>query len=612
MVIMKRFILGIMPFLFAGGVVFSEDLELRGIDVRSSRLKEVATQSVSDLVIMDRKEMLKKSVSSIFESLFDEVGIDWSRTGTFGGVSSVYIRGGKSNQVLFMFEDIPLNDTVGLGTSQFSRIPPVIDRLEILKGPQSIIYGSDAMSGLIYLGLDRGRGKPVLTFDFLYGERDTVRSIVGYKGSLDRFHFNFRTSFFNTKNFDMTKDNDNPDDIDFSRNASLAFKVGYVWNKAILDVFFLGYNSGLNFDNCNNKIDARCIEDVIMNAEGVRVNLFPLNNYNIKFTLGRSDTFRNYREEASAFGKFRGIVFYSDIDNYIKFSKVSLSFGASMKEESGETSTISITRFRTNSFYSNVLLKPFRYWQIQGGVRYDDSDTFQDKTVYKAGSTLYVRPLNLIVYGSYATAYRTPNIFEFTYGGTQGLNPEESKGYQAGLKGRWCRLFAGFGIYETFYENLIDYDTSTFSYRNLGYARSEGKEVYMGFFITRSMTAKAFFSNTYSYCISGCGYLKPKDQVPRIPKEKWGIVIKGKTGNIDTNLSFVRVGKRNDVKYSGGQPTLVTLKGYSLLNAYLGYRISDNYKIYIQGINLLNENYEEVYGYNTLGRSLFAGVEVRY
>ncbi len=609
---MRKNLVGTIILLSFMSSVFAQDLELRGIDVRSSRLKEVATQSVSDIIVMDSREIMKKSVSSVFESLFDEVGIDWSRTGTFGTVSNVYIRGGKGNQVLFMFEDIPLNDPMGLGTSQFARVPPIVDRMEILKGPQSIIYGSNAMSGLIYLGLDRGRGKPVMSFDFLYGERDTVRSVVGYRGSLDRFHFNFRASFFNTKNFDITRQDDNIEDVDFSRNSALTFKVGYVWNKALLDVFFLGYESGLNFDNCNNRIDARCIENVIMNVEGVKVNLFPLNNYNIKFTIGRSDTTRAYGGEASSYGKFRGIVFYSDIENYIKFSKLSFSFGGSMKEESGEATNINITRFRTNSVYSNVLLTPFRYWQIQGGIRYDDSDTFRDKTVYKAGSTIYIKPINVILYGSYATAYRTPNIFEFTQGGTQGVKPEESKGYQAGLKGRWCRLFAGFGIYETFYENLIDYDTNTLSYKNLGYTRAEGKEVYMGFFITKSMTAKAFFSDTYSYCITGCGYLKPKEQVPRIPREKWGIVIKGTAGRIDTNLSFVRIGERNDMAFNGGQPSIVNLKGYSLFNAYIGYRISDNYKVYVQGINLLDEKYEEVYGYNTIRRSVYAGVEVRY
>ncbi len=609
---MKRTLLSYITTLCLGGTLFAQDLEMRGIEVRASRLKEVATQSISDIIIMDDREILKKSVSSLFESVFDEVGIDWARSGTFGTVSSIFIRGGRSDQVLFMFEDIPLNDPVGLGTSQFANMPPIIDRMEILKGPQSVIYGSDAMSGLIYMGLERGRGKPEISFDFLYGERDTVRSIVGYKGSVDRFHFNFRAAFFNTKNFDITRKNDNTDDIDFYRNSSLAFKVGYVWNRALLDVFFLGYEGGLNFDNCNNKIDAKCIENKILNVGGVKVSFFPLNNYNIRFTIGRSDILRNYSGDAKAFGRARGIIFYSDVDNYIRFPKGSLSFGGTLKEEMGETSNIPTTRFRTNSVYSNILLRPFRYLQIQGGIRYDDSDTFKDSTVYKAGSTIYIKPLNIVMYGSYSTAYKTPNIYQYTFGNTQGLKPEESRGYQAGLRGRWCRLFAGFSIHETFYENLIEYDFATFSYKNLGFARAAGKEVFMGFFITRSMTAKAFFSDTESYCISGCGNVKPKVQYLRIPREKWGIVIKGNAGNVDTNLSFVRVGPRNDINPDTNPPSIVRLKGYSLLNAYLGYRLNQNYKIYIQGINLLNERYEEVYGYNTISRSVYAGVEVRY
>ncbi len=594
------------------GFIRAQDLELKSVEVRASRLREVATQGTEDMIIMDKREIEKKSVTSIYEALFDEMGIDGARTGLFGAQSSIYIRGGRSSHILFMFEGVPLNDPVGLGTSQFSRVPPILDRMEILKGPQSVLYGSDAMSGLVYLSLDRGRGKPELTLDFMYGERDTFRTMIGYKGSVDRIHFNIRGSLINTKNYDFTRRNDSAEDVDFYGNSSLAFKVGYVWERAILDVFFLGYDGRLNFDNCADRIDAKCIENSLMNSGGVKISLYPLNNYNIKFTIGRTDAERVYSGDASSFGRYRGLVFYSDIDNYIKFKKFALSFGGTMKEESGETSTIPVTRFRTNSIYSNILFRPIRYWNIEGGIRFNDSDTFEDRTVYKAGTSFYVRPLNVIFYGSYATAYRTPNIFEYTYGNTEGLKPEESAGYQAGLKGRWCRLFAGFGIYETFYRNLIDYDSNTFSYINLGEARAEGKEVYMGVYITRSLTARAFFNDTYSYCLTGCGYLSPKEQVPRIPREKWGFILRGTMGNFDTNLSFVRMGDRKDVTYDSGQPSLVKLKGYSLLNAYIGYRVGERYKLYVYGINLLNEDYEEVYGYNVLRRSIYAGVEVNY
>lgn len=606
---MKRVLLSVGLSL---GLVWAQDLELKSVEVRASRLREVATQGTGDMIIMDRREIEKKSVTSIYETLFDEIGIDGARTGLFGSQSSIYIRGGRSSHVLFMFEGVPLNDPVGLGTSQFNRIPPVIDRLEILKGPQSILYGSDAMSGLVYLSLDRGRGKPELTLDFMYGERDTFRTMLGYKGSIDRIHFNINAALVNTKNYDFTRKNDIENDVDFYGNSSLALKVGYAWDRAILDVFFLGYDGRLNFDNCGGNVDANCIENSLMNSGGVKVSVYPLNNYNIRFTIGRTDSERVYSGDASSFGRYRGLIFYYDVENYIRFSKVALSFGGTIKEESGETSTIPVTRFRSSSIYTNILFRPVRYWNIEGGVRFNDSDTFEDRTVYKAGTSLYIRPLNVILYGNYATAYRTPNIFEYTYGNTSGLKPEESAGYQAGLKGRWCRLFAGLGVYETFYNNLIDYDSNTFSYINLGHARAEGKEIYMGVYITRSLTAKAFFNDTYSYCLEGCGYLKPKEQVPRIPKEKWGFIIKGNIGSFDTNLSFVRVGDRKDVTYEGGQPSLVQLKGYSLLNAYMGYRVGNKYKLYVYGVNLLNEDYEEVYGYNVLRRSIYAGVEVKY
>jgi vitamin B12 transporter len=240
------------------------------------------------------------------------------------------------------------------------------------------------------------------------------------------------------------------------------------------------------------------------------------------------------------------------------------------------------------------------------GLRTDDHSSFGAETTYNLAPVYTLAGSGTKLRAAYGTGFKAPTLFQlFSSYGDPTLDPERSRGWEAGFDQKIAEGTADLGVtyFVNEFDNLIDFDSATSTYKNLGAVRTKGVELMTSYRPTDSL--KLAFNYTFTDSEDDAG-----QPLVRRPDNKAAFDLNrdfGSSGSVD--LEVVYVGKRDDYDFSTFPTTRVELGAYTLVNASATVELGEKITLTGRIENLFDEDYEEVLGYGTFGVSAYVGVK---
>jgi vitamin B12 transporter len=599
------FTLSFTNFLYAD----EQTIPLEEVIVTATKIGEAIEETTSNVTVINSRDIQKMNVPFVADVLRTVPDLNLIQNGGVGKVATVLLRGGDSTHTLVLIDGVRVNSTT-TGSFDFSGIDVNdIERIEIVKGPQSIIYGSEAMAGVINIITKKGSGKPKADLAFETGSYGTFNPSLTVAGVYKTFDYRLTGGYFSTEGISAAKHGDERDGY---KNASVSGKFGIKPDEKIEFEFTGRYSydrtelDGFDFLNMQAVDDLNFIQrgnHSVVSGKG-KIYLLPIWEQIITFS-----TFKDilkFRDPDTEYNNYEIISRMNTVDwqhNVYLSEMYTLTAGAEYRDEKGENKGNFDKSPENRALYFNNKVKLFSdNLVLNAGLRYDDHETFGDKTTYRIGMICNVKSVALRIKGSYGTGFRSPTLNElfFPFYGNTKLKPEESTAWEAGFEKDILndRGSVSLTYFHQEYENLIQTDPLTFTASNIAEAEVKGIEINAMVKMSDNMNIKA-----------GYTYLDTEDKetgqrLTRRPKDKFNASADFSINDLSVVADFIFVGKRFDSSVKRNLPS------YSLVNLSSSYTIKKWITVFARIDNLLDNDYEEAGSYGTPGFSVYGGIRV--
>ena len=622
----------------------SEDLEI--MLVTASRTPVSTNHIGSSFTVIDARQLKNRQMVSISEILRDVPGFSVSRNGVLGSSTQIRVRGSEANQVLVFIDGIEVNDLAQGGEFNFAHLlTSDIERIEVIRGPQSALWGSDALAGVINITSKRGAG-PVSFSGFVEGGSfGTSRGGVNISGSGENYHFNLAGSIIDSDGENISRQGDEDDGY---KNTSLSFSWGYESTENLsLSAAWRHTDATNQFDSesfvTGLPTDADNKTDTVQNYGRIQAKL-SLFNGQWEHILGSSITSTD-NENFSA-----GIATSSTEGKKYKFDYQTNFFLETPgplnafhtftfaidheKEEFTQRGTASFfgdpnqdLELDTTSLVGEYRITIAENLSLSGSIRHDNNSDFDNAMTHRVTAAYLFPETGTRLHSSYGTGVKNPGFTErfgfftsqtSTFVGNPDLKPEQSKGWDIGIEQSLFDDKVTIGLIY-FNEELKDeingffFDPVTFistAVNRDGVSERQGLELSGQASLSDGLTLSAnytYLDATFPDAITGI-------QVTEIRRAEHMFNANLNYGFLDNkaniNLNINYNGEQDDFFF---QPPFftqvrVTLDSFTLVSLSGSYQINQHISLYGRIENLLDEEYEEVFGFQTLGIGVFAGV----
>ncbi|VFN02850.1 MAG: vitamin B12 transporter [Candidatus Kentron sp. G] len=596
---MKKYCFAVVvPLLFPLPSVLASELD--PIVVTATRTAQTADETLAPVTVITREDIETQHAQSLDDIFRTVAGMTISNNGGPGKNTSVYLRGTESDHVLVLIDGIKVGSAT-LGTTPYQHIPiDQIERIEIVRGPRSSLYGSEAIGGVIQIFTRKGGGKLRPSFSAGYGRYRTYDTSVGLSGGGERGWFNLHANSIDTDGFDTKDTGDEPDD-DGYRNLSGSLRAGYRFDNGLtLDVHLLRAKNDTEFDG-NGVLSNESESD--QQVLGGTVRYSPTLNWDLTLTAGQSrDESDNFKDGVftSSFDTERDTLsFQNDIamgDNHL------LTLGGDYRDDEVSGSTDYAVDSREDKGIFGQYQGIFSNHDLQLSLRWDDNDQFGNHTTGNA-TWGYAPTDNLRFIASYGAAFKAPTFNELYYPnfGNPSLDPEESRSFELGMKGnaRWGDW--SLNAYRTDIDDLIAYDAS-WTPDNISEARIYGLEGILATHI-QGWNLNANFNLLDPENRSGGE--EDGNRLSRRTQRSVRLDMDRTFGKFAVGMSVFAEGDRYD-----DLANTEKLGGYTLVDLRAEYRFRQDWRLQARIENLLDKKYETAESYNQPRAGLF--VTLRY
>lgn len=595
-------------------------IELEEISVTANLTPTPAAAVGSAVTIISREELERKQVRLVSDALRSVPGVSVGRTGGFGGLSQVRIRGGEANHTLVLIDGVEVNDPAGGSEFNFAHLMVQdIERIEVLRGPQSALYGSDAMSGVVNIVTRRGEGPARLTGFIEGGNRGTIAGGASLSGSTDRVDYLVGAGGLRTDGFSSAAEWRGNTEKDGHENIAAHAKFGFQ------------ATDNLRFDLVGRGNDYY--------AEGDD-QWYGTPAFDFRYDLGGRQAFGRAQATLDLFdGKWQQIVgasrFNHEYDSFydifapthyegdktrfdyksnvfINSDRLAHTFTFATDHETdamkGGFSAFDEDMTQTG-IAGEYKLGAWDKFFFTGSLRHDFNDRFDDATTWRVSAAYLIEGTGTKLRSSYGTGVKNPTLFEL-YGEIPGfdpnpdLKPESARGWDIGVDQTLFdgRLDFGISYFEQRVTDLIGPDGNTVV-NEPGTSDIKGVEVSLAARPMDNLTLQASFT-----------WQDPRDSdgVQLIRRPEF-------LGSFDADYVFAdgRASAGFSVVYNGTQAdeyglNYVFLDDFVLVHMRAGYKLTDKAELYGRIENLLDEEYEEVYSYGGTGRLGIVGMRVSF
>ena len=404
-------------------------------------VEQDAQKTLAAVTVIDRSEIERKQFSSLQDLLRTVPGVTYSNTGGLGKTTSVSIRGTGNRHALVLVDGQKVGSAT-LGETAFEHFPiDQIERVEVLRGPRSSLYGSEAIGGVIQIFTRKGTQNGIKPFaSFTYGSHETYQGNVGLNIRQNDTWATLNLAGTKTKGIDATNITEVPDlDKDGYENKSASLRIGHKFSDQFdVDASILVVNGENEYDskdlpwtpdveNVHSKIE--------QNVYSIGATYKPFDMWTTGLKLGRSEDKLDSRDGyPSVINTQRDSLSWLNTLNFNKQNTLMLGFDYQNDEVSG-TKAYAVKE-RDNKAYFAQYLGSFGDFDVQGAIRQDDNEQFGNHTTGSA--TLGYRFNDAVqTYVSYGTAFKAPTFNDLYWPGSESptLVPEESENYEIGFKG---------------------------------------------------------------------------------------------------------------------------------------------------------------------------------
>lgn len=582
--------------------------ETPSVIVESTKIPLSEEKTGDNVIVITKSDIEKWKVKSIEDVLKTAEGIAVSDNG-WGEVSNIYIYGLDKKYILFLINGIPVNDpstpdgTVDLSLLNLSDV----EKIEILKGPQSALYGSQAVAGVINI-ITKPDGKNLINLE--YGSYNTKKGTVkvGFKKEnslFDLFYTDFRTDGYDIKN-DGDKESSNYKDVGYTFSSLL--------NQNVKIESYFNYKTGESeYDNGLEKYHRLT---ATFNGKYI---LSPKTITNIN--LGTSQSQRNFTDyDSNSHTYYSGSTYYADLSLKSKLSNfLTIMPSINHRVDVADTTNYSDKSQQTDSASLNGYIK-LKNLNILAGIRKDHFSSFGTFTSYKLAGSYSVKPSKTLFKIQYGKSFKAPSIDQlygeypnWNFYGNPDLKPEKSRSLTAGLEQKLGKYgIAGISYFKT---KTTDVITTTYdpvkgylTYTNGKEGRTEGSESFVMIKLPFNSKIKASYTHTHSRWYDGTSW----NPALRLPENMYKISVTKNLNKGTITFMAIHYGKRNDYDFSTWPATQVTLPAFTIYNCYISVKMNTHLSGYLKLFNLTDKNYQLAYGYNEPGRSIFAGIKLSF
>ncbi|ABM05027.1 TonB-dependent receptor, plug [Psychromonas ingrahamii 37] len=565
------------------------------IVISASRVETKRIESGSSVTVLDEQYIKENQARTVAELLQDVPGVSVASNGGLGQATSVFIRGANSNQTLVIIDGIEVNNLGNFeGGYDFAYLmADNIERIEVLKGSQSALWGSDAMGGVINIITKKGKAGFHPTASIEVGGNNYHKENVTLSAAQGNSHYSLSASNMKTDGISAT-DTD-PDD-DGYKNQSVSLKAGHQFT----DIFSM--DTVLRYNDAETEYDSGYTTNSQRQAK-LSSHLNLLNNqWKNRLSVAFSDS---NTEDFSSWGdsKYEGKKIKTDLQSDYYISAINgytqrISFLA--EHESDKYQSLSMTQDERIEA-SGVVLGYGVDWAktifVNVAVRSDFNNKFDDTTTYHIDTSVWVND-GTRLHASHGTGLKNPNLGQlygenasWGYVGNADLKPEKSRSWDAGVEYNFVGTDAYIDL--TYFDSLYtDMHTWSGSFPNSTYINLNNKATARGI----EFTGKVKVSNKLRVN-TGYTYMETNDgngnELARRPKHAASINANYKyTPELSANIGARYVGKRLDSDDS-------TLSSYTVVNISTAYQIQEHITLSARIENALDKDYQEVSGFNT-------------
>ncbi|MDB6058972.1 MAG: hypothetical protein JWO95_2816 [Verrucomicrobiales bacterium] len=589
------------------------------IIVSATRTDIPLDQSPASVSLINSEDLEEKQIERVSDALREVPGLSVVQTGAAGQLTSLFTRGLGSDHTQVLLDGIPMNQGLA-GLFNFADLTTDdVARIEVVRGPQSTLYGPRALAGVIQIFTRQGEGEPGITLTTEGGSYGTFRETLQSDGKIGQFDYSVGTSRLDT-------DNARPNNQ--YRNSAAIANIG--WSDEQLRIDGLFTYSLSDTGNPNSIFDPKPIDNFLTErwliAPNIDLRVGDWWHHHLIFSYDHERQVNDPNEDGFV-GPTRALFeratvdyqndlrltswltltsgfFYSQVNTGQERPFVSQVFGPQPKFISDYT--------EETAGFVEATVTPLKDLIFVVGGRLDHFNQFGDIWTYRFAASYKIEATNTTLHSSVATGFSPPSSQDKIFGNNSGLKPDKNFGWDTGIEQRFLdnRITVGATYFHNDLSNVIGLN-GQFDTLNLGAARTQGIETELRAMPVKNLTLTGSYTYLDAEKTSSADISQlPGARLPRRPRNE--VYVSASylwCKKLRTTLEAKFVNAREELNFGGPN---FDIEDYSFANFAAEYEINPHMTVFGRIDNLANEHYSEVFGFPALGRAVYGGVKIRF
>jgi vitamin B12 transporter len=604
---------------------------MQQIIVTGSLLDSTLENTGSSVSVLSEQELEDGQYRNAINALRQVPGLDVVQSGGNGGNAAVFLRGGNSEHTLILLDGIELNNpaTANRSFNLANLTLENIERIEVIRGPQSTVYGSDAMGGVINLISKKAKE----------GVHAQVTSEAGSYNSFTQVG----NLSYGSKKFDVSTGITRQDiggisaasasygnkEQDDYQNTSLSNRMRFAPTDNLEATNTLRYtrshtnldNSGGPFGDDPNRIirndefftrgdvSLKLLSDTLTPSAYISYTRHNLDDTNAPDANSVESLDSNFHGDIVTVGSKASWIpkeYFSAVLGAETQGERASSFYSSDGAFGPYSDTFYGEEARTNSVYFESRLSYEKTAYLDAGLRHDNHSIFGNKTTFKVAPAVLLQE-GTKLRGSVGTGFKAPSLVQlYSSYGNRDLDAETTTGWDVGVDQDVIKdtLSSSISFFRNNYDDLITFNPATFILENIDKSYTQGFEVGANLEATESLSLRVAYTYTDTENES------TGESLLRRPRNKNSLTaVYAPTENLRAQLQWRVYSSRFDNDFSAFPPERVALAGYGIVDLSVSYRLNESFELFSRIDNLFDKEYEEVLGFGTMGAAAFAGIK---